>query len=305
MRVSRILLSVIILITCLFVVGCSRNTNTENNSKQETSNIEENVGSTISETSAESTDSIEYVESDKVVNSFSIGDAVFTMSQNWYFEPTGEEKTNYLITFEDKKPDNLMDFILVSYQSDAIQDKSTSQQVTRMYQSFLNAAYPGEVLSEESITRNDLPAYHRISTSNQDGTDITYNTYMFMANKTDFIMVSYVHFKDSNIDNTKEFMDFVRGIKTNASTVEMKDGYQKIQDDKDAEYQRQKQAQESQKKEPSIGMTEEEVLNSTWGSPKKKNISENEYGTFEQWVYDDGRYVYVDNGVVTSIQTTE
>lgn len=57
-------------------------------------------------------------------------------------------------------------------------------------------------------------------------------------------------------------------------------------------------------KEPSIGMTESEVLNSTWGSPKRKNVDTFSWGTTAQWVYDKG-YIYFKNGRVTSISTSE
>ena len=53
---------------------------------------------------------------------------------------------------------------------------------------------------------------------------------------------------------------------------------------------------------PSIGMTKEEVLNSTWGSPEDINRTTTAYGVREQWVYSDYRYVYFENGVVTAIQ---
>lgn len=58
---------------------------------------------------------------------------------------------------------------------------------------------------------------------------------------------------------------------------------------------------EPERVEPAIGMTESEVCSSTWGMPKKKNKTETENGTHEQWVYEDG-YIYFDNGYVTSIQ---
>lgn len=54
---------------------------------------------------------------------------------------------------------------------------------------------------------------------------------------------------------------------------------------------------------PTIGMTTNEVLNSTWGNPQKKNKTTTKYGISEQWVYSDYRYVYLDNGIVTSIQS--
>ena len=54
-------------------------------------------------------------------------------------------------------------------------------------------------------------------------------------------------------------------------------------------------------KEPEIGMSKNEVLNSTWGSPKKKNIDKFSWGTYEQWVYSNNRYIYIENDKVTSI----
>lgn len=46
-----------------------------------------------------------------------------------------------------------------------------------------------------------------------------------------------------------------------------------------------------------------------WGKPSKINSSIGSYGKHEQWVYDRGRaraqYVYIENGLVTSIQSPE
>lgn len=55
-------------------------------------------------------------------------------------------------------------------------------------------------------------------------------------------------------------------------------------------------------KEPRIGMTSEEVKKSTWGEPKKINKTTHSWGTNEQWCYDNYKYIYFDNGVVTAIQ---
>ena len=52
---------------------------------------------------------------------------------------------------------------------------------------------------------------------------------------------------------------------------------------------------------PRIGMTAEEVKNSTWGPPIKKNVRTYEWGTTEQWVYFGDRYIYLEDGIVTSI----
>lgn len=82
--------------------------------------------------------------------------------------------------------------------------------------------------------------------------------------------------------------------------------YQKYREIYKNEREQEKITKELNKpKEPAIGMTKEQILNSTWGSPNKKNVTENAYGTHEQWVYDKGRYIYFDNGIVTSIQKSE
>lgn len=54
--------------------------------------------------------------------------------------------------------------------------------------------------------------------------------------------------------------------------------------------------------DPEIGMTKNEVLESTWGEPDDVNIDEYEWGTEEQWVYDGKGYIYFENGIVDAIQ---
>jgi|BioPla2DNA2_1021312.scaffolds.fasta_scaffold51249_1 tetratricopeptide (TPR) repeat protein len=51
-----------------------------------------------------------------------------------------------------------------------------------------------------------------------------------------------------------------------------------------------------------IGMTEREVRESSWGDPIKINRTITEYGTHEQWVYDNYNYLYFKNGILTTIQ---
>jgi hypothetical protein len=53
----------------------------------------------------------------------------------------------------------------------------------------------------------------------------------------------------------------------------------------------------------SIGMTGEEVRKSSWGKPKSINETITARGKHEQWVYGGG-YLYLDNGILTSIQTS-
>jgi hypothetical protein len=53
----------------------------------------------------------------------------------------------------------------------------------------------------------------------------------------------------------------------------------------------------------SIGMTGEQVRKSSWGRPKSINETITARGKHEQWVY-GGNYLYFENGVLTSIQTS-
>ena len=58
-----------------------------------------------------------------------------------------------------------------------------------------------------------------------------------------------------------------------------------------------------------VGMSRDEVIRS-WGSPTKVNKTINTSGTSEQWIYRRSgigfdRYVYIDNGTVRSLQTSE
>lgn len=51
-----------------------------------------------------------------------------------------------------------------------------------------------------------------------------------------------------------------------------------------------------------IGMSKTNVLLSRWGSPEKVNRTTTARGVSEQWVYEGGRYLYFENGIVTAIE---
>ena len=44
------------------------------------------------------------------------------------------------------------------------------------------------------------------------------------------------------------------------------------------------------------------LVRTAWGEPEDVNRTITALGTSEQWVYGIGRYVYLDDGVVTAIQ---
>jgi hypothetical protein len=53
-----------------------------------------------------------------------------------------------------------------------------------------------------------------------------------------------------------------------------------------------------------IGMTAKQVEATCWGKPEHVNRTQTAGVISDQYVYSNGRYVYLHNGIVTSIQAT-
>lgn len=51
-----------------------------------------------------------------------------------------------------------------------------------------------------------------------------------------------------------------------------------------------------------IGMTEKEVLESSWGKPQRVNRTTTARGIKEQWVYGGTNYLYFENGLLVTVQ---
>ncbi len=68
--------------------------------------------------------------------------------------------------------------------------------------------------------------------------------------------------------------------------------------------QRKRELAERRSQGVSIGMTEERVLQSSWGKPDSVNRTITANVVHEQWVYDSrvSGYLYFDNGILTGIQ---
>ncbi len=99
---------------------------------------------------------------------------------------------------------------------------------------------------------------------------------------------------NSIIHKNKEFLEFM-------------EEYMDIYTDYQLElWEAEREAEEAKKSiQPAIGMTKDEVLEGAWGEPEKKNITETIDGVSEQWVYGNGKYIYFEDGIVTTIQRTE
>lgn len=79
----------------------------------------------------------------------------------------------------------------------------------------------------------------------------------------------------------------------------------KAREKKEAEERAKKEAEEKARKKSKgvrIGMTKQDVLDSSWGKPNHINTTTTKYGVHEQWRYDGYNYLYFENGILTSIQ---
>lgn len=59
------------------------------------------------------------------------------------------------------------------------------------------------------------------------------------------------------------------------------------------------------KPSPKIGMSESEALDTSWGEPDKRNTTETAGHRSEQWVFPSFGYLYIEDGVLRSIQRTD
>lgn len=93
--------------------------------------------------------------------------------------------------------------------------------------------------------------------------------------------------------------------KRNNATDTIWETKEHIEGRNERELQKEQEELANIKPNPAIGMTEQEVLDSAWGEPRNKNITTTVWGTTEQWVYSNNRYIYFDNGIVTAISQSE
>lgn len=101
---------------------------------------------------------------------------------------------------------------------------------------------------------------------------------------------------------------FERGSDLHALHLEIAKGVGRRVDKEIAEQKRldaiekKRQLVEAKKHGVRLGMTALQVLQSSWGNPQKVNRTINIHGTREQWVYGGGSYLYLQDGVLISIQ---
>lgn len=117
--------------------------------------------------------------------------------------------------------------------------------------------------------------------------------------------------------NKKNYVDGYRDISLYEEIIKSSEDseliklYEKIKKEKEEKEEKEAAEREATRKKIKkqqgvrIGMSKQDVLDSSWGKPTKINKSVYSWGTTEQWVYPNYNYLYFENGKLTSIQTNE
>ncbi|WP_144523185.1 hypothetical protein [Bacillus pumilus] len=124
-----------------------------------------------------------------------------------------------------------------------------------------------------------------------------HDSYMYIEAMLDKVKYSNDHtdlkfkqFKKRNLEKIKS----LETLKTENTTIDKNE----IE-----EYERNKQIEDRtlNPQSVSIGMTEEDVLLNGWGRPTKVNTNVTKSRTLKQWVYKENKYLYFEDGILTSI----
>ena len=119
----------------------------------------------------------------------------------------------------------------------------------------------------------------------------------------------------NNLKNYKDLgnqtiLDMYNNVTNEVNRIEaerkaQEEAERKAQQQKAEEERKQREAEEKARKKSqgvTIGMTQQEVLDSMWGEPERINRTVTENHVYEQWVYEYPNYLYFTDGILTSIQ---
>lgn len=154
-------------------------------------------------------------------------------------------------------------------------------------ESFYSKSQGYETVECETNHHADVPSKYGIYTMDSSVGKLTITSYCFLMDSDKIFLISYWHVDSSDEDYSQVFEDCVKSVEILSPAFYYTDN---------------EISTSSEKKAPAIGMTKEEVRNSYWGSPDSTNVDEYEWGTKEQWVYEDRGYIYFENGIVDAIQ---
>ncbi len=111
-------------------------------------------------------------------------------------------------------------------------------------------------------------------------------------------------------ENNAEINELYNNAKTEKERIEaerkaQEEAEEKARAKKEAEEKAKEEAEEKARKKRegvTIGMTQQDVLDSMWGKPQSVNRTVTSGHVYEQWVYGYPNYLYFTDGILTSIQ---
>jgi hypothetical protein len=123
---------------------------------------------------------------------------------------------------------------------------------------------------------------------------------LFEITESEALKISKAPFgsKNDSIYNNKIVVKKQKALELEVYKAQIKEENDKII----AQENENKRLEELKNTKPYIGMSRDDLYRCAWGKPQDINKTTTSYGTSEQWCYYNYKYVYVDDGVVTSIQ---
>lgn len=152
------------------------------------------------------------------------------------------------------------------------------------------------------INENNIKTQTNFFKELKNGSTIYYIYSKNVTNITDSFTTSYpISIEEIDINNLEEILLQYNDIFQ--ILIEYRDEiYKPIRDNElQVEYQEEKEDEDLSNSIPKVGMSASEVRKTKWGSPDKINKDTYSWGTSEQWVYNKYGYVYLENGIVTSV----
>lgn len=157
-----------------------------------------------------------------IVKSVELSTATLQFTEDWYYENLSQSNSNadsMLVYFDNTKPEKNYDFCFVAVLNDIVKNQITNAQARYTLQfeteAFLKTAYAGyQDLKTEFITKDTHPMYH--CTFYVPNQKTSYDSYAFMASKTNVIILIKYHHDNSDKSSTeyddvyKEFVDNVQ-----------------------------------------------------------------------------------------------
>lgn len=192
--------------------------------------------------------------------------------------------------------------VFFEYLIDSGIDRNALGYIKRKYETTCQEDYRREIL-KDGIKRipveNAQEAYEKIKSGNAVG-----NLESYVQSLDDVLKISEIIESPYEETAYNEIITLKTQLENSLKENEqLWAEYRKEKEEKEKKEEEEKKT-ELASKGVSIGMTQEQVKSSSWGEPKKINTTQSKYGVSEQWVYEGGNYLYFDDGILTTIQTS-